>query len=58
LDEQQILRNIKNLEHKSTIQLVLRLRGGIFINISCGNEDYKKIETNNVDIDLDQNFDN
>lgn len=45
-----------NLQSDSTIHFVLRLRGGMFLQITAGEDDYKKIMQNNCDINLDLCF--
>lgn len=43
-----------NIQCEAILHLVLRLRGGMFIEISSGNIDYDKINDLEVDIDLDE----
>jgi hypothetical protein len=42
-----------NIKPESTLHLVLRLRGGMFVEITSGNDDYTNIEKNIIDINFD-----
>jgi hypothetical protein len=45
-----------NLSQNDKLYLVLNLRGGMFVLITSGNDDYNKIISNQVDINLDDGF--
>jgi hypothetical protein len=45
-----------NISANSTLHLVLRMRGGMFMEITSGENDYNKIKNNCCDIDLDKDF--
>jgi ubiquitin-large subunit ribosomal protein L40e len=50
LDEDNSLESY-NIQHKSTIHFILRLKGGMFLQITSGNFDYNNI--GDIDINLD-----
>jgi hypothetical protein len=56
-NDEQSLEN-HNISHGSTLYLLLRLRGGMFMEATSGNIDYNNMENVNVDIDFDNDFDN
>lgn len=45
-----------NVVAESTIHLVLRLRGGMFVNVTCGNIDFTNMKNEKFDIDFDVGF--
>ena len=66
LDQQRLIYNCHQLEYRrtcsfykiepeSTIHLVLRLSGGMFIEITSGNIDYQNIKNCKVDFNFDKN---
>lgn len=42
-----------NIQHESTLFLLLRLQGGMFMEATSGNIDYNNMENVSIDIDLD-----
>jgi hypothetical protein len=51
--EDDISVSMYRIHKDSTLHLVLRMRGGMFVDITSGNVDYQNIEKNNIDFDFD-----
>jgi hypothetical protein len=57
LEDDKILFNDYRISHDARMHVILRLRGGMFMETTSGNIDYKKINFDKVDFDFDLDLD-